>query len=558
MAATDADGLAQLWQQRSKHIFILSSAGKPIFTRYGDESDFSELFGIFSVLLSMAQQRSGDKVTDHLRRVTAGPGLQIHFYTNGELSYVMVTRTEESARSCIRQLKLIHLQLVSVLPTVNDILRKSPGYDVRRVFTHREAGITRQLIKRMSNELPYYFRAPQAAALPLAVRKALGSILVQSRVVGRRGSDDGEDESDNDHAFSLLLFRGKVVASVGPKGYDLHPDDVLLLLNFTSCVYESPQGEFFFAPLCLPRFNDEGYLHCYCKNVSVAGRALLSNASSSSATSAGKTTMMSTFHTNATSILPTDEIDGANGLLLVQLATAMNAIGQLEQSGRYVVEQLAASSSPATSQQASSTSSRASTKQQPFPLTQLFEVENSMVERNGALPIPSRLQEEGLLWYGALSETRGDTRPYRQFACSALPPILAFSKPNRKAFCRLITKLRDNLSMLSRAPTPLLISCLEQYSIVIVTNRSMKLDDAATPNTAATAAPPRSVGDDPADAEGGAAGGGDDWGAGTDILAMFLPAVPKDDMVRVTDQALRLYHSQSETYCVQNLFWKEE
>jgi len=38
------------WKQHKKHIFILSSAGKPIYTRYGDEADQASINGVLQVL----------------------------------------------------------------------------------------------------------------------------------------------------------------------------------------------------------------------------------------------------------------------------------------------------------------------------------------------------------------------------------------------------------------------------------------------------------------------------------------------------------------------------
>lgn len=41
--------LRERWQRKKKHIFVFSNAGKPIFSRYGDESDISDFFGVMQV-----------------------------------------------------------------------------------------------------------------------------------------------------------------------------------------------------------------------------------------------------------------------------------------------------------------------------------------------------------------------------------------------------------------------------------------------------------------------------------------------------------------------------
>jgi hypothetical protein len=43
------------WLAHEKHFFVQSSAGKPIYSRYGDESKLSNLMGIFQALVSFYQ-----------------------------------------------------------------------------------------------------------------------------------------------------------------------------------------------------------------------------------------------------------------------------------------------------------------------------------------------------------------------------------------------------------------------------------------------------------------------------------------------------------------------
>ena len=44
------------WERNvRKHIFILSSSGKPIFTRYGDEQEMVTTFGLLQAVVSIVQ-----------------------------------------------------------------------------------------------------------------------------------------------------------------------------------------------------------------------------------------------------------------------------------------------------------------------------------------------------------------------------------------------------------------------------------------------------------------------------------------------------------------------
>jgi hypothetical protein len=53
--------LEEGWEFYPKHVFILSSAGKPIFSRHGDEQEMVTTFGLLQAVISIAQD-SGDSI----------------------------------------------------------------------------------------------------------------------------------------------------------------------------------------------------------------------------------------------------------------------------------------------------------------------------------------------------------------------------------------------------------------------------------------------------------------------------------------------------------------
>lgn len=376
------------WRRRKKHVFILSSAGKPVFSRYGDESDFSELFGILQVLISMAQSNGSG---ENLRRVTAGPDFVIHFHTVGELSYVMVTRTEESTKSCVRQLRLMHLQMLSVLPTVNAVLTKSPGYDVRRMFSSVDAAAMRQLIKRMSWDPTFVFRCASVVPMAVDLRREVERSIIDSRT---------HEANPEDHLYSLLLFQSSLVGSVAPKDQPLHIDDYLLLLNFVATACTSQQGEIW-APICLPKFNDTGYLWCYCT-----------------------------------------KLTANSDLTLVQLATAQDAFAALSRRSVILQEALA----PRFSELITACISNKAL---------------SWKSLSAWSPSPC------LQWFVGCSDAK-------QMVATAQPPPLAHSKSTMKFTLRLFARLRDKLTILSRAAHPVLIHSTEEQSYVIVKTKALE------------------------------------------------------------------------------------
>lgn len=63
----DEDVTAESWRQHRKHVFVLSEAGKPIYSRYGSEEALSSTMGVMMALVSFVQ--SGDNI---IRSVYSG------------------------------------------------------------------------------------------------------------------------------------------------------------------------------------------------------------------------------------------------------------------------------------------------------------------------------------------------------------------------------------------------------------------------------------------------------------------------------------------------------
>ncbi|KAB7499835.1 Vacuolar fusion protein MON1-like protein A [Armadillidium nasatum] len=91
------------WINREKHIFILSEAGKPIYSRYGKEDRLA--------LVSFVAD--GDDV---IRCINAG-GHKFVFLIRTPLILIAVARTSESVPQILLQLTYIHSQVLSVLPS---------------------------------------------------------------------------------------------------------------------------------------------------------------------------------------------------------------------------------------------------------------------------------------------------------------------------------------------------------------------------------------------------------------------------------------------------------
>lgn len=78
------------WQAKRKHIFVLSDAGKPIFSLHGDEDELASLMAVMQAMVSYVVDMG-----DSLKSLIVG-GKKVVFLSKGPLILVAVSRGKES------------------------------------------------------------------------------------------------------------------------------------------------------------------------------------------------------------------------------------------------------------------------------------------------------------------------------------------------------------------------------------------------------------------------------------------------------------------------------
>ncbi|EPY85799.1 MON1 B-like protein [Camelus ferus] len=79
------------WRSKRKHVFVLSEAGKPIYSRYGSVEALSTTMGVMTALVSFVQS-AGDAI-----RAIYAEDHKLVFLQQGPLLLVAVSRTPQSA-----------------------------------------------------------------------------------------------------------------------------------------------------------------------------------------------------------------------------------------------------------------------------------------------------------------------------------------------------------------------------------------------------------------------------------------------------------------------------
>jgi hypothetical protein len=239
----DEDVESATWAQHQKHVFILSLSGKPIYSRYGKEDRLVSLFGVMQALVSIVQD---DK--DNLRSVVAGKHRFV-FVCRGPLVLVAVTKLKLSESQLALQLKYTYNQILSVLTNtqLQQIFDSNPGFDLRYLLQGSEKFID-SILNMMDSDPSFVLAGTRCLAMPVPYRQTISGILSQCRT--------------KDILFIVLVAEGMLVTYATPKEHTLTAMDIHLILNLVhaSTSFRSAES---WTPICLPKFNDTGFLHAH-------------------------------------------------------------------------------------------------------------------------------------------------------------------------------------------------------------------------------------------------------------------------------------------------------
>nr|XP_056715068.1 vacuolar fusion protein MON1 homolog B-like [Euleptes europaea] len=243
----DEDVTAESWRAHRKHIFVLSEAGKPIYSRYGNEEALSSTMGVMMALVSFIQ--SGDNSI----RSICSDDRKLVFVQQGPLVLVSVSSTLQSEQQLRQELLYVYYQIISMLTqaSITRIFERKKNYDLRRLLTGSEKILDR-LLNLVESDPCFLLGAVRCLPLQPALRDSLGSLLQKAITPNL--------------VFSILVARSQLVTTVQEKTViddcRLEPTDLHLLLNLIGATSAFQTGEIW-TPICLPRFNPDCYFYAY-------------------------------------------------------------------------------------------------------------------------------------------------------------------------------------------------------------------------------------------------------------------------------------------------------
>jgi hypothetical protein len=234
------------WKSKLKHYLILSSAGKPIYSRHGDQNLINGYIGIIQTIISFFQ---GSK--DPLMGFTAG-NTRFVVSTDGPLYFVAISKLGESDAQLRAQLEALYMQILSTLtlPTLTHLFTNRPNTDLRRPLEGTDILLSSLADTFTKGSPSALLSALECLKIRKSQRHTINNTLLKART--------------DKLLYGLIVAGGRLVSVVRPKRHSLHPSDLQLIFNmlFEAGSVKAGGGENWI-PVCLPGFNNRGYLYMY-------------------------------------------------------------------------------------------------------------------------------------------------------------------------------------------------------------------------------------------------------------------------------------------------------
>lgn len=179
--------------------------------------------------------------------------------SKGPLNLVAISRLGESDGQLRNQLEALYMQILSTLtlPSMERMFSNRPSYDLRRPLQGTEILLSALADGFTRGSPSSLLSALECLKLRKSHRQAINNTLLRTR-------------SPN-LLYGLVVAGGRLVSVVRPKKHSLHPGDLHLIFNmlFEAGSVKAGGGENWI-PLCLPGFNNTGFLYMYVSFLSLA------------------------------------------------------------------------------------------------------------------------------------------------------------------------------------------------------------------------------------------------------------------------------------------------
>ncbi|RKP39137.1 MON1-like protein A-like protein [Dimargaris cristalligena] len=211
--------------------------------RYGDESRISTFMGVIQALIAFFTDTN-----DTLKSIHVGQHKFV-FLLRDPIYLVAVAQTEEPEVQLRYQLVYLYDQILSIVSysQIQKIFKSHSNFDLRKLITGTESMIDHLADNLMTN-FCFALGSVECIRIPPMLRERLGLALKLAK--------------SKNVLYALLISGMKLVTLLRAKNVALYSSDLHILFSTVTSFSSFKMGENWI-PICLPKFNQNGFLHVY-------------------------------------------------------------------------------------------------------------------------------------------------------------------------------------------------------------------------------------------------------------------------------------------------------
>lgn len=268
------------FNQKLKHFFILSSAGKPIYSMNGSDSIIMGYMGIITTIISTFEEN----LHEQIQSITIG-NTKIVCMNKNPIILVAISKIAyefmgiKPDNILINQLNTLYNYVLSILSKqlIDKNFHNRMNYDLRKILTRFDYKNLDLLCMKLTYGLPIirndcksfdFFisnllnSSLQSIKISKTIRNKLDKILLNSKKL-----KDEEEFIGEDLLFALLMSSNKLISFMKPKNHTLVNQDLKILISTIQAqeIENIQIQEDLWFPLCMPNFNPNGFLYVFVK-----------------------------------------------------------------------------------------------------------------------------------------------------------------------------------------------------------------------------------------------------------------------------------------------------
>ncbi|GEQ68366.1 hypothetical protein JCM33374_g2034 [Metschnikowia sp. JCM 33374] len=297
------------FKHKLKHFFILSAAGKPIYSLNGDDDVLMGYMGLLTTITASFQEgmaRDVHSISSDSLRIVIKNKYPLLLVAMSKIPHEVTSSAPSDTSILENHLECLYDYILAVLSqtVISKNFESRMNYDLRRILSIQDFNALDSLAMRLTYGFhvdedniftidPTYClsallgNAMRCVRITNTTRTKLNDILLSVKKLrsAPRDSDIVSTISNRltaatdegvllaaDLLFGFISSDNSVLSYLRPRNHKLQTRDIATLLATISMSSDHvPKGKNadLWIPLCMPHFNSSGFLYCYVKKFAV-------------------------------------------------------------------------------------------------------------------------------------------------------------------------------------------------------------------------------------------------------------------------------------------------